>query len=139
MNDDDWIAKLQQIYEANKVYQQAKEQRQLTPSPKDTADTFMKQSRAHDLMRQIQKVLLNGEGILRFYEDVGGYNRAIVLMWKGPVSAASKPANLKDVDVSIIIGANDKGIFVNDKKLAKPTPEALKQALLDLAQGFIRK
>jgi hypothetical protein len=90
-------------------------------------------------MRQIQKVLLKGEGTLRFYESVGGYNRAIVLMWKGPVSAASKPANLKDVDVSIIVGANDMGIFVNDKKLAKPTPEALKQALLDLAQDFIRK
>ena len=139
MSDDDWIAQLQQVYEADKAQQQAKEQIQAAQEKKNLADAFMQQSRAHELMRQAQRVLLKGEGILRFYENVGEYNRAIALMWKGPISAASKPANLKDVDVSIIIGANDQGIFVNDQKLAEPTPEALKKMLLTLVQDLTRK
>ena len=55
-------------------------------------------------------------------------------MWQDPVSAAYKPANVKDIDVSIIVMANDMGIFVNDRKLGKSTPEVLKQTLLDLAK-----
>lgn len=139
MSDDDWIAQLQQVYETDKARQQAKEQDQAAQKKKNLADAFMQQSRAHDLMRQIQKVLLKGEGFLRFYEDVGDYHRAIALMWKGPISAASKPANLKDVDVSIIVGANDEGIFVNDQKLAEPTPETLKKVLLNLVQDLTRE
>ena len=74
MNNDEWVAKLQQIYKANKVYQQAKEQSQSAPSQKDTVDTIMKQSRAHDLIRQIQKVF-KGQGNLRFCESIGGLRR----------------------------------------------------------------
>ena len=138
MNDDDWLAELRQVYERDKAYQQAKEQSRSARVPEETAADLMRRCRAHELMRQVQKVLLNGEGTLQFYENVGGYKQALILMWKGPVSAASKPANIKDVDTSIIVSANDRGIFVNDKKLSEPSPEALKQALLDLAQGFIR-
>jgi hypothetical protein len=136
-SEDDWLAELRHVYEMDKARQQAKEKRQAEGKPEVTPEQLLKRCRAHELMRQVQKTLLNGEGRLQFYEDVSGYERAVVLMWKGPISAAAKPANIEDVEGSIIVGATAEGIFVNDNELSEVTPEALRQTLLELARGFV--
>jgi hypothetical protein len=58
-------------------------------------------------------------------------------MWSGPISAATNPPRIEDVDAAIIVGASEEGVFVNDTSLPEASPEALKQALLALARGFI--
>lgn len=136
-SEEEWLAQLRQVYETDKARQEAKEKRQAEGEPEVTTEQLLKRCRAHELMRQVQKTLLNGEGRLQFYEDVGGYERAVVLMWKGPISDASKPASIEDVEGSIIVGATDEGIFVNDNKLSEVSPEALRQTLLELARGFV--
>jgi hypothetical protein len=135
-DEDDWRSQLRQIYEVDRVRQQAQEERDETPEPEIVAEALLRRCRAHDLMRQVQKTLLNGGGKLQFYEEVGGYDQAVVLMWSGPISAATKPASIADVDAAIIVGANDGGVFVNDSQLAEASPEALKQVLLELAREF---
>jgi hypothetical protein len=133
---DDWDSQLRQIYEVDKAHQQVHEKREEAPEPKTIAEQLLRRCRAHELMRQVQKTLLDGGGKLQFYEEVGGYDQAVVLMWSGPISAATKPASIADVDAAIIVGANDGGVFVNDSQLAEASPEALKQVLLELAREF---
>jgi hypothetical protein len=135
-DEDDWRSQLRQIYEVDRVRQQAQGEREETPEPEIVAEALLRRCRAHDLMRQVQKTLLDGGGKLQFYEEVGGYDQAVVLMWSGPISAATKPASIADVDAAIIVGANDGGVFVNDSQLAEASPETLKQVLLELAREF---
>lgn len=136
-DDDDWGSQLRQLYEADKARRQAQEPSEAAPEPEVVAAQLLQRCRAHDLMRQLQKTLLNGGGNLRFYEQVGGYVQAVALMWSGPVSAATKPPRIEDVDAAIIVGANEEGVFVNDSRLSEVSPEALKRALLERARGFI--
>lgn len=136
-NADEWVAQLREVYETDKARQQAKETSSADSEPVLTSELLLQQCKAHELMRQVQKTLLDGRGKLQFYEDVGGYDRAIVLMWVGTISDASEPASIEEVDASIIVGANGEGIFVNDTRLSEATPGALRQALLDVAQGFL--
>ena len=139
VNEDEWLVQLRNLYDVDKAQHQANKQSQARDTSQETADAFMRRCKAHALMRQVQRTLLNGEGALHFYENVGGYDRAVVLMWRGPISAASKPAKIEDVNNAIIVGANDRGIFVNDEELAEPSPAALRQALLALARRFVEE
>ena len=135
--EKDWLAELRQIYETDKAYKQAQKDSQPEAEAVVTAGEYLQRCSAHELMRQVQKTLLDGGGKLEFYENVGGYEQAVVLMWAGPISEAAKPATIEDVDASIIVGANAQGVFVNDERLANVSPDALRQRLLELAQGFV--
>jgi hypothetical protein len=137
MHDDDWGSQLRQLYEADKTRRQAQEKSKAAPEPGIVAAQLLQCCRTHELMRQLQKTLLNGGGNLRFYEEVGGYAQAVALMWSGPISAATKPPRIEDVDAAIIVGANEEGVFVNDSRLSEVSPAALKRALLERARGFI--
>ena len=136
-HDDEWLDELRQIYEEDRARREAREKSRAEREPRKTAGQFLKQCRAHELMRHVQKALLDGGGTLRFYEDVGGYDQAVILMWKGPISNAAKLADIEDVDTSIIVGANGEGVFVNDRKLSDASPEALRDTLLELARQFV--
>jgi hypothetical protein len=133
-SEDEWLAQLRQVYEADRARQQAEREREAYDEAQVTAEQLLQQCKAHGLVRQVQKTLLDGGGQLHFYQDVGGYEQAIVLMWAGPISDARKPAKIADVDASIIVGANDGGVFVNDEKLADVSPDGLRRRLLEVAQ-----
>lgn len=134
---DDWTSQLRQIYEVDKARREAQQRREAAPDPKAIAAQLLQECRAHELMRQLQKSLLDGRGKLQFYEKVGGYEQAVVLLWSGPISDASEPAHIQDVDTAIIVGANSGGLFVNDNRLTEHSPDALKQRLLELAREFV--
>jgi hypothetical protein len=136
-DDDEWGSELRQLYEVDRERRQAQEKREAAPTSAIVAARLLQRCRAHELMRQLQKTFLNGRGNLRFYEQVGGYAQAVALMWSGPISAATNPQRIEDVDAAIIVGASEEGVFVNDAPLSEASPEALKQALLALARGFI--
>jgi hypothetical protein len=136
-HEDTWLAELREIYEEDKVRREAEEARAAAPAPADAADALLQRCRAHELMRQVQKTLLNGGGSLHFYKNVGGYEQAIVLMWKGPLSAAQKPATIAEVDASLIVGATATVVFVNDEPLVEISADALRAALLARARHFL--
>ena len=138
-SEQEWLSELRELHEADKAYHHAEEKRQAPPEPEVVAERLLEKCDAHQLMRQVQKVLLNGGGKLQFFEDVGGYHRAIVLMWQGPVSAASALVRLEDVEAAIIVGANEEGVFVNDRLLPDASVEALRHRLLKVAQEFVTK
>lgn len=136
-SDDEWQDQLRRIHDSDKARRQAEETSQAATEPVITVELLLRQCRAHELLRQVQNMLLNGGGRLQFYENVGGYEQAVVLMWNGSISNATKPPSIEDVDAAIIVGANAEGVFLNDAALPEASPDVLKEALLDLARGFV--
>ncbi len=128
---DDWLQQLQQLHEADKAERQtktAKEDTQPLPTP---ASDLLRQSNAHTLLRQVQKALLGGGGMLDIFDRAGQYERVITLAWQGPISAARKPNPNDPTPYSyILVGVREGKLYVNGKKLKETTPEALKAALL---------
>ena len=129
--DDGWLAQLKQLRQADEAKQRIQELRrkQLLDQTEPAAD-LMSQSRAHALLRQVQKVLLGGEGVIKVYENVEGYDRAFVLMWQGAISKARKPDRLEEPYSYILVGVKEGRVWVNEQVLAEATPEAMKEALL---------
>jgi hypothetical protein len=127
---DDWLEELQQLHEADKVKHQAPQQDEQKP-PQTEASDLLRKSNAHILLRQTQKVLLDGGGVLDIFDRAGDYERVITLAWQGPISAARKP-NPDDPTPYhyILVGVRQGKLWVNGKKLRQATPEALKTALL---------
>ena len=68
---------------------------------------------------------------MRVLNKTEDYERAIVLMWHGPISAARRP-DIAGEDYSYILVAVKHGkLWVNGKPISEPTPEALKVGLLE--------
>jgi transcriptional regulator with XRE-family HTH domain len=80
----DWLDELRQHREAKQA------QDQPAPEPPPLPD-LLSQCKAHDLLRQAQKALLNGEGLLNAPVSQAQYERVMTLVWQGPVYAARKP------------------------------------------------
>lgn len=96
---------------------------------------MLQHSRAHELLRQVQKALLDGQGTLEMYDNPKKYDRAIVLAWQGPISAARRPNPKKPEGYCyILVGARGDQLSVNNRPVSPPTPEALKTALLAAAK-----
>jgi poly(3-hydroxybutyrate) depolymerase len=109
-----WLEQIRQLHEADKLRLQAEQAREKRAQAEPgAAAKLLSQTQAHLLMRQVQSVLLNGGGRLEIVEQPEDYDRAIVLMWHGPISAARRPDQA-----------------VNGKAIAATTPEALKAGLL---------
>lgn len=128
--NDDWLEQIRQLHEADKAKRsQPKKEQQITEQ--DQAANLLTQSRAHDLLRQVQKTLLDGQGLLEISDRAGQYERMISLAWQGPISDARKPNPDDSEDYwYILVGVRDGKLWVNGKPVPAATPDALKTALL---------
>ena len=136
--NDSWLNELQKLYEADKAKQEtaAAEARRAAARQQQAAQV-MQDSRAHELLRQVQKALLDGKGVLRFYTNAGGYDQAVALLWQGPISRAEKPVKDEKADGLILVGVRDGELWVNEAPLPDTTPQALKEALLETCRQLV--
>ena len=131
---DDWLEELRQLHEADKAKRQteidAANQRQKQVK-RNRAAALLRRSQAHELLRQIQKALLGGQGTLDILDKASDYERVITLVWQGPISDARRP-NPDDPEKMnyILVGVRQGNLWVNGQKLAGDSPEALRAALL---------
>lgn len=130
-NEADWLNELAQLHETDKAAQAAKEaQRQQAAQAQQEALNLVQNSRAHELLRQVQRAFLKGEGMIMFLEKSAEFEQALVLAWDGPISAAQKPKKMSKNTTRIIVGVRGKTLWVNGKEVSKPSMATLKQALL---------
>jgi len=101
---------------------------------KQAAD-LIRQADVHNLLRQVQKALLGGKGIIDFIEHESDYERVITLVWQGPISAAHNP-DPEDPEAYqyILVGVRQGKLYVNGKEVSPVVPEALKVALVKAAK-----
>ena len=138
---DDWLDQLRQLHDADKAKRQAEtdkesQQKKEEQRRQQQAINLLQQSQAHELLRQVQKAYLGGGGTLNISNQVGNFERVITLSWQGPISAAHRPAPETEDDVSYItVGVRQGELWVNDKHVSPPKPEALKTALLEACQN----
>jgi hypothetical protein len=124
-----WLEPIRQLYEADKLRLQAEQAREKQAEP-DAAAKLLSQTQAHLLMRQVQRALLNGGGRLEIVEQPEDYDRAIVLMWQGPISAAHRPDRAGEDYGYILVAVRQNKVWVNGQAISAATPEALKAALV---------
>jgi hypothetical protein len=128
---DTWLDQIRRLYEEDKLRLQAEQaHEQPAPAQPDTAANLLGQTKAHLLLRQVQKALLNGGGLLEVLDQPEDYDRAIVLMWQGPISAARKPDQAGEDYNYVLVGVRQTKVWVNGKAIREPTPEALRLSLL---------
>lgn len=138
---DDWLRQLRQLHEADKARLEAEAHRieasqQQKQARLDEAVALLRSVRAHELLRQVQKALLDGKGTLGLHQNPKDYDRAIVLAWTGPIGDANRP-NFKSADPYhyIMVAVRDGKLWVNDQALAVSTSAAIKRALLEAARN----
>jgi transcriptional regulator with XRE-family HTH domain len=130
----DWLDDLKQIREKKLEYDLPKTT-DYQPPP-TTADDLLKQCKALELLRQVQKALLGGEGLLNPPATQNKYEKVFTLVWQGPIYAARKPEENTTEDMFfIMVGVKKNQVYVNGKKLADSTPEALKVMLVEAAKS----
>lgn len=142
---NDWLEQLRQLHDADKAKhqtqieaQQQKEQQK--KARRKGAIELLRKSQAHELLRQVQKTLLDGGGSLEIADNASHYERVITLIWQGPISAARKPDPEAPEDYYyILVGAREGKVWVNGKPLRSATPEALKAALLEAGKNPSRQ
>ena len=126
----DWLDELRQI----RTSKQAADQPQTPPPP--TADDLLKQCKALDLLRQVQKALLNGGGVLNPPMNPSKYEQVMSLVCQGEVYAARKPEENTTEDMFyILVGVKKGQVYVNGQKIDPISPEALKAALVEAAKS----
>jgi len=130
---DDWLDELQKLREDDEAKQQAQVETldMSVLTRQNEAGQALRQCDAHNLLRKVQKVLLGGKGVIDIFDTTQQYDRAIALIWQGPISNARIPRP-KDPDdyFYVLVGAKGDKIYVNHRRLKNSTPEALKSALL---------
>lgn len=138
--DSAWAAQLRQLHDADKAKRQAETAQQLRTQGRQQAEVeLMRQSKAHALLRQVQKAYLDGEGVIKVFENVEGCSVVLVLMWQGPISAARVPDRLEEPYSYISVGVKDGRLWVNGKALSKATAEGLRVALLQACKEPAQK
>jgi len=138
---DDWLEQLKQLHEADKAKHLAQTQaeagqKKQQAAHKNQASQLLRRSKAYPLLRQVQKALLNGQGLLDIFEAESEYDRTISLVWQGPISHARRP-NPEDAEdfYYITVGVKKGKLWVNGKAVSAATPEALKAALLQASKN----
>lgn len=138
----DWLDELNELREADKARREAEAKAQpldLSVLRREQATLTLRKCEAHKLLRRVQGVLLAGKGLIDI-EHTGEYDRAIALLWQGPISEARLPrADDPDEVYAIIIGAKGDKLFVNGRQVSPVTPEALKPALVWAAKNPVRQ
>ncbi len=134
---DDWLEQLHQLHEVDKTKHQPKvKPKEQQQNKLNQAADLLRQSKAHNLLRQIQKTLLKGGGLLDIFDAAGRYDRVITLAWQGPISAARKPNPDDPEDYRyILVGVRRGKLWVNGKSLSSASPESLKAALLQACKN----
>jgi transcriptional regulator with XRE-family HTH domain len=128
----DWLDDLRKI----RVEKLAASQPKPLSSPPPAADDLLRQCKALELLRQVQKALLGGEGLLNVPLEQNKYEAVLTLVWQGPIYAARKPDENTTEDMFfIMVGVKKNQVYVNGKKLADSTPEALKVMLVEAAKS----
>jgi len=130
--EEEWLAQLRQLHQADKAKRSGTDQQnQKAEKQRD----LLQRTRAYQLMREVQKYFLNGGGLLDASEGVGRYDRAITLVWQGPISQARRP-NSKDPDdyFSIQVGLRSGDLWVNDRRTSATTSDELRHHLLKACQ-----
>lgn len=136
-----WLAQLRQLHDEDKARREAEaaqqqQQAQQEQTQQDAIIALLKESRAHELLRQVQKALLDGNGTLSVYDKARTFDKAIVLAWQGPISDARRPApDSPDPVFFILVGVRQGQLWVNQRPVKTPTPNALKAALLEAAKN----
>lgn len=140
---DNWLDELQQIRDEDAVQQKQAEK---LPTPKidlsvlsshrdKSAADLLKHCNAHNLLRRVQHALLAGKGVIDLVDQSGQYDRAMTLMWQGPVSAARRPDPEDPEEYHyIVVGVRAGKLYVNSHEVTPMTPEALKTALVKAAK-----
>ena len=142
---DDWLAQLRQLHQDDKDRLDAAATAQLQVAEQEKAEqnavlALLRDSHAHELLRQVQKALLDGQGTLTVYEKARKFDRAIVLAWQGPISDARRPhPNSSEPIYFIMVGVQQGKLWVNQQPLDVPTPNALKAALLAAGKNPARQ
>lgn len=132
-----WLDELYQLHEEDKAKQQEKNL-DLSVLEKDrpTSTGILRHSNALNLLRRVQKALLNGKGIIEVLDHNNEYDHALTLIWQGPISAARKPdPDGPEEHKFILIGAKDARLYVNGKEVMPPHPENLKASLVEAAKN----
>ncbi len=138
---DDWLAQLSQLHEDDKTKYQAEAQaeakkKRQEEARKNQVSQLLRQSKAYEILRQVQKALLAGKGVLDVFEASDDYDRTITLAWQGPISNARKPDPEDPEDCHyILIGVRAGKLWVNGKQLPSATPDALKAALVQASKN----
>lgn len=132
-SDADWLAQLQQLHNTDKAQREAEEQERQRKRQREQAAELMRQCRVHDLLRQMQKALLNGQGAIHIYEKPKEYDLAMALVWNGPISDARTPAKLERAKNNLTVAAKSDSLWVNNQPVSPATAESLKKALLQAA------
>jgi hypothetical protein len=128
---DEWLKQLRQLHEADKAKREAEAPKKPEPSPQSRASELLQQSEAHKSLRQVQKMLLNGEGTLDIFDRAGDYDRVITLAWQGPISEARKPdPDDPEAYNYVLVGVRKDKLWVNGKALPDTRPDTLRAALL---------
>lgn len=132
---ESWIDELNELHEADKKKQQEQAELDLSVLGQPTAADILRSIEAVKLLKRVQNVLLRGGGTIDVYERRGPYDRAVTLVWQGPISAARKPNPEDPSDYYFIaVGVKGKQVFVNDNQLTTPTPDELRKALVEAAK-----
>ncbi|GAB4441915.1 MAG: hypothetical protein Kow0031_23960 [Anaerolineae bacterium] len=133
---DDWLDELDSLYEQDKAQQQQiDDEIDVTILNRPSAADLLRDIGAMKLLRRVQSLLLRGGGTLDVYERNGPYDRAVTLVWQGSISNARRPDPEDPSDYYFIaIGVKGQHVYVNDRLVKNPTPEALKEALVAAAK-----
>ena len=138
---DDWLRQLRQLHEADKARIEAEAHKieasqQQEQARLDKAVALLRGARAHELLRQVQKALLDGQGTLGLHENPKDYDRAIVLAWTGSIGNAKRP-DFKSAEpyYYIMVAVRDDQLWINDQVLPVSNSEAMKRALLEAARN----
>jgi hypothetical protein len=138
---DDWLRQLRQLHEADKARIEAEAHKieasqQQEQARLEKAVVLLRSVRAHELLRQVQKALLDGKGTLGLHEHPRDYDRAIVLAWTGSVGNAKRP-DFKSAEpyYYIMVAVRDEKLWINDQVLPVPNAEAMRRALLEAARN----
>ena len=130
---DDWLEQLNQIRKADEAKHQVDvEDLDLALLKKrEAVSNLLRKSKAHELLRQIQKTLLGGQGTLDVFDRAKDYDRGITLVWQGPISSARRvdPEDSEPCSY-ILVGVRDEKLWVNGKRVSGTSSDALKAALL---------
>lgn len=133
---DNWLEQLRQIHDADKIRQQALAAKAEQAEQQNAAAELLRRHRAHELLRLVQKNLLDGKGLLTVVEQPRKFDRAVVLTWQGPVSEARRPDPKSDEDYQyILIGVKQGRVWVNNQLVKPATPGSLQAALLEAAKN----
>lgn len=136
----DWLDELHQLREEDKAQRQADLKSLnlsvLTSQQVETTTLLLHRCDAHNLLRRLQKVLLDGKGTIDIFEQKSNYDRIITLAWQGPISAARIPDPEDPEDYNYIyVGVKRGKVYVNGEELSPVTPDALKPALVKAAKN----